>query len=439
VTARRPAPIIQQLRRSVLRPDGAGLSDGQLLESFVSRRDEAAFEALVRRHGPMVLGVCHRLLGNPHDAEDAFQATFLVLVRKAGSLWVRDSLGPWLYRVAYRTAVRARFVSGRRKATEREAAAMASDRYGDEERSVLEPALYEELDRLPDRYRIPIVLCDLEGRTYEAAARHVGCPVGTLKSRLARGRQRLRERLARRGLIPAGVLGTVLLADAAQASVPTSLAELTAQVASSVATGSSLTSEVVSLPAATLAREILRCMIMTRLRWVGMTLAAVTLATGAGVLTFRASGSQDPVLPTRQPSQPGGGVASAAGPVRSIADLLSAQSRVSQRAYEQAVATYRDGKVDLEKVHLWSERLMQAQIAKAEGSYVTDPKSRAIHVAAAKAHRDRMRQLEELVEARVEQEKEHPLSASTAEYYRIEAEGLVMEYDRGADSNNRVK
>jgi RNA polymerase sigma factor (sigma-70 family) len=420
----------------------AGLTDGQLLERFAAQRGETselAVATLVERHGPMVLRVCRAILRHEHEAEDAFQATFLVLVRKADSLWVRDSLGPWLYRVAYRIAVRAKIDSGRRKAAEREVAEMASDRYSGGERSGLGPALYEEIDRLPDRYRIPVVLCDLEGRGYEAAARHLGCPVGTLKSRLARGRQRLRERLARRGLISAGVLGTVLFSDAAQVTVPTALAELTAQVASRFATGASLTSEVVSLSAVTLAKEILRGMIMTRLMRVGMTLAAVTLATGAGVLTFGASGSHDPLLPTSQPSQPEGGVGSAAGPVRSIADLLSAQSRVGQRAYEQAIATYRDGKVDLERVHLWSQRLMQAQIATAVGSYVTDPKSRATHVAAAEAHRDRMRQLEGLVRARVEQGKELPLGASTAEYYRIEAEGMVMEYDGGAVPSNKVK
>ena len=255
---------------------------------------------MVGRHGPKVPRVCRAILRHEHEAEDAFQATFLVLVRKADSIWVRDSLGPWLHRVAYRIAVRAKIVSGRRKAAEREEAEMASDRYSGEERSGLGPALYEEIDRLPDRYRILIVLCDLEGRTYEAAARHAGCPVGTLKSRLARGRQRLRERLARRGLISAGVPGTVLYSYAAPATVPTALAEFTAQVASRFATGASLTSEVVSLSAAMLAKGLLRGVIMTRLKWFGTTLAAVTLATGAGLLTFGASGSQDPALPTRQ-------------------------------------------------------------------------------------------------------------------------------------------
>ena len=327
----------------------AGLTDGQLLERFAAQRGETselAFATLVERHGPMVLRVCRAILRHEHEAEDAFQATFLVLVRKADSLWVRDSLGPWLYRVAYRIAVRAKIVSGRRKAAEREVAEMASDRYGGEERSGLGPALYEEIDRLPDRYRIPIVLCDLEGRTYEAAARHVGCPVGTLKSRLARGRQRLRERLARRGLISAGALGTVLFSDAAQATVPTALAELTAQAAIRFATGPPLTAEAVPLSATMLARGILREMIMTQTDLGRDDPGGVHPGDRGGSTHIpRRQRSQDQVLPTRQPSQPEGGVGSAAGPVRSIADLLSAQSRVGQRAYEQALASYRDGKL----------------------------------------------------------------------------------------------
>ena len=220
--------------------------------------------------------------------------------------------------------------------------------------------------------------------------------------------------------------------------MPTAPTELTAQVASGFVTGTPLTSGVVPLSATMLAKAVLRDMIMTQLKWIGMTLAAVTLAAGAGVLTFAASRSQDPALQTSQPSQPEGGEGSAAGPVRSHADLLSAQARVSQKAYEQALAT-RNGKFDVDKVHLWSQRLMQAQIATAEGSYVADPKARAVCVAAAKAHRDRMSRLEEQVRAFVKNGTDLPLSISTAEYYRIEADGLVMEYDRGSESSSKVK
>ena len=177
---------------------------------------------------------------------------------------------------------------------------------------------------------------------------------------------------------------------------------------------------------------------MTRLSCVGMTLAAFALATGAGVLTFRATASQNKVLPTRQRSQPDGRVASAAAPARSRAELLSAQLRVCQKAYEQSLIV-RNGKDDVEKIHLWSQRVMQAQIATAVGSYVADPKARAVYVAAAKAHLDRMTRLEEQIRQFVEQGMDVPLNASTTEYYRIEAEGLVMEYDRGADSSDKVK
>ncbi|MGP0063090.1 MAG: sigma-70 family RNA polymerase sigma factor [Isosphaeraceae bacterium] len=186
-----------------------GLTDRQLLERFALRDGEAAelaFAALVDRHGGIVLSTCRSILRDDHAARDAFQATFLVLVRKAGSLWVRDSLAPWLHRVAYRAASHARRDAERRERAEREAAERAPKRafdVGDD----LSAVLHEEVDRLPDRYRMPVVLCDLEGRTYEEAARRLGCPVGTVKSRLARARERLRDRLTRRGVpCPAGLL-----------------------------------------------------------------------------------------------------------------------------------------------------------------------------------------------------------------------------------------
>ena len=142
---------------------------------------------------------------------DAFQATFLVLARKGGSLWVRDSLGPWLHRVACRAATRARAGAARRRALELRLAERQGGRTHDGDRDDLAAVLHEELDRLPDRYRVPIVLCDLEGRTCEEAARHLGCPIGTIGSRLVRGRERLRDRLRRRGLAPdAGVPGDLV-------------------------------------------------------------------------------------------------------------------------------------------------------------------------------------------------------------------------------------
>jgi len=220
------------------------LTDGQLLERFATQGPEAAelaFAALVERHGPMVLRVCRSAFRDRHQADDAFQATFLVLVQKARSLWVKDSLGPWLHRVAHRIATRARHSEARRREHERRAAAMspmlASEPDGQDERVAL---LHEEIDRLPERYRAPIVICDLQGLTHEKAARHLGWPVGTVKSRLARAREILRGRLSRRGLGlhaglwiagkgPAGALRAI------EVVLPASLAESTVGAATALA------------------------------------------------------------------------------------------------------------------------------------------------------------------------------------------------------------
>src|SRR6516162_5869205 len=163
--------VIRHLRRAVLLRDGAGLTDGQLLEDYLRCRDEAALAALVRRHGPMVWGVCRRVVRNDHDAEDAFQATFLVLVRKAASLASPELLANWLYGVAHQTALKARATTTKRMARERQLtempapAVMEQDLWND-----LQPLLDQELGSLPDKYRVAIVLCDLEGKTRREAA-----------------------------------------------------------------------------------------------------------------------------------------------------------------------------------------------------------------------------------------------------------------------------
>ena len=185
----------------------AGLGDGALLERFVVARDEAAFEALVTRLGPMVLGVCRRALDDPSDVEDAFQATFLILVRKARAIRDRDHLGPWLYGVAQKVAARARTQAKHRRArertgTHREAEAMTPPGSEAEGRE-LRAALDEELGRLPEKYRAPILLCYLEGLTHEEAAARLHWPVGTVRSRMAWARGRLRTRLGRRGVASA--------------------------------------------------------------------------------------------------------------------------------------------------------------------------------------------------------------------------------------------
>src|SRR5262249_8241697 len=158
-------PLLRHLRQAAFRADAGDLSDSQLLERFLALREEVAFEALVHRHGPMVLGVCRRVLHNSHDAEDAFQATFLVLVRKAGSIVPREMVGNWLYGVAYRTALKARSLAARRRAMERQVRDMPRPETLDSgARDDLQARLDRELNRLPDKYRAPVILCELEGK-----------------------------------------------------------------------------------------------------------------------------------------------------------------------------------------------------------------------------------------------------------------------------------
>src|SRR5262245_21496171 len=187
--------MIQHVRRAVLLSDGAGLTDGQLLESFIGRREEAALAALVRRHSPMVWGVCRRLLFNHADAEDAFQATFLVLVRRAASVMPRDMVANWLYGVAYRTALKVRGSVARRAGRERQVKAMPVVEAVAVKQELWNDLLDQELNSLPDKHRAVIVLCDLEAKTRREAARQLGVAEGTVASRLVRARALLAKRL----------------------------------------------------------------------------------------------------------------------------------------------------------------------------------------------------------------------------------------------------
>jgi RNA polymerase sigma factor (sigma-70 family) len=212
---------------------GGEPTDAQLLERFATGHEEAAFTTLVKRHGPMVLGVCRRVLPSAHDAEDAFQATFLILVRKAATISQGAALGAWLHQVALRTALRARAHQLSRRQHERRADPMhqpdfvAAMVWRD-----LQPVLDEEVGRLPERYRVPFVLCYLEGKTYAQAADQLRCLVGSVSRRLARARELLRLRLTRRGLtLPAGVLAAALGANATSAALPATLAAATVKAA----------------------------------------------------------------------------------------------------------------------------------------------------------------------------------------------------------------
>jgi RNA polymerase sigma factor (sigma-70 family) len=277
--------VLRQLRTTVLR-DGDAPGDGQLLETFIARRDEAAFAALVRRHGPMVLGVCRRVLGHVQDAEDAFQATFLVLVRKATTVVPRDLLGHWLYGVAYRTALKARALVARRQGRERQVQQMPEPETLPEDAwTDLQPLLDRELSRLAEKYRVPLVLCELEGKSKKEVARALGLPEGTVSSRLARARQALRRRLTQRGLaLSAGALSAALSEAGAAAGVPLPLLLATVKAAVPI-TGAGAAAAAVPAPVAALTEGVLKAMLLTKLK-IGATflLALGALALGVGVM-----------------------------------------------------------------------------------------------------------------------------------------------------------
>jgi RNA polymerase sigma factor (sigma-70 family) len=278
--------VLGHLRQALLPPDGGGLTDGQLLARFVAGREEAAFAALVRRHGPMVLGVCRRILGHAHDAEDAFQATFLVLARKAGSVVKREALASFLYGVAYRTALRAKQRAVRRRATERQVEDMPHPEVAPPEAQDWRPVLDRELERLPEKYRVAVILCDLEGKTRREAARQRGLSEGTLSSHLTRARRLLARRLARQGVTLSGGALAAALAEGASAAVPAELASATVKAAVLVAAG-------VATPAAALMNEVLKAMLMTKLKLATTGLVAVVLL-GAGGVAYRAAGQAAP-------------------------------------------------------------------------------------------------------------------------------------------------
>jgi RNA polymerase sigma factor (sigma-70 family) len=256
--------FLHTVRALVAPPSTAVLTDRELLARFVTGGDEAAFTALVKRHGPMVLGLCRRILRCHSDMEDAFQATFLILVQKANSIGRPDLLGNWLYGVAYRTALKARASAKVRQVRERAAADMksGSNCSDDVPTHDLKFVLDDEINRLPDKYRAPFVLCCLEGRTNEDAARALGCPHGTVLSRLARARQRLRTRLTRRGLAPAGLAAVLLEKNLAPAALPLSFVAASAETVLRLAADSVVS----SAPIVVLAKGVVKTMLMTKVK-----------------------------------------------------------------------------------------------------------------------------------------------------------------------------
>jgi RNA polymerase sigma factor (sigma-70 family) len=279
--------VVEYIRKTAGRGPAAEMTDGQLLERFVADRDENAFGALIQRHGPLVLTVCRRVLNNTHDVEDAFQATFLVLVRKAGSIAKRESVSSWLHGVARRTAVRAKMEAARRDVLKRQVQKTAApDCMQEAILQDLRLILDEEVQRLPERYRLPFVLCYMQGKTNQEAAVLLGCPKGTILSRLSRARERLRGRLVRRGLgLSAGLIATMLSQSAASAALPTSLAGSTIKAAITFA-GGTAAAGMISAKAAALAKGVLKTMIMTQLKMAASVVLTAALL-GGGLLSYQ--------------------------------------------------------------------------------------------------------------------------------------------------------
>jgi RNA polymerase sigma factor (sigma-70 family) len=296
VANRRLSSVLDFLRQL----DGAGASDAELLESYVQRGDESAFEVIMRRHGAMVLGVCRRILDNEADAEDAFQATFLVLVSKAGSIRPRSLVGNWLFGVARSTALKAREMNNRRHAKEQEAGRLPRPETPSEHRDQLQTLLDEELSNLPAKYRVPVILCELESKSIKEAACQLGWPQGTVASRLSRARVLLGKRLARRGAaLVGGSLAAAFSHYGAVAAVPRSLLTTTMRAASLFAAGRAASAHVISTKVAALAQGVMKGMLIRKLLLAAALLPLLAIAVPVtGRFLLSAAGGDVPERPT---------------------------------------------------------------------------------------------------------------------------------------------
>jgi RNA polymerase sigma factor (sigma-70 family) len=326
--------VIRGATRAVAARGAGGLADAELLRRWVAQRDEAAFEALLWRHAAAVLGVCRRVLGDAHEAEDAAQAAFLALARQARSIGRRQAVASWLYTVAYRAALRARA----RRPCYRPAPILGLDAVAvrpaeDPAWRDLRPVLDEEVSRLPEKYRAAFVACHVEGRTNEEAARELGCPVGTVVSRLARARRLLRERLTRRGVtLGAGGLAAALAGEAAQAAVPAAVVGGVVRAAVLAAAGERLAGAVSSEVVA-LAEGVVRAMLLTKVKLVAAVVVGLALLGGGGVLSYRAAAGA--VTPGGREARPQGDKLPTQ-PAQKEKEVRDLQDRV--KALEQALA-----------------------------------------------------------------------------------------------------
>ncbi|WP_435008603.1 RNA polymerase sigma factor [Tundrisphaera lichenicola] len=405
-----------------------GLTDGELLTRFADRGDPAAFEALVSRHGPMVLGACRRMLADPHDVDDAFQATFLILVRKARSIGRRELVGPWLYGVAVRTARRARSASARREARERLAVvpeAQRSDGENTSRRAELRGVIDEEIARLPDHHRGPVVLCDVEGLSREEAAERLGWTLNMVRGRLERARQRLRDQLARRGLAPSEAWMTML----APPALSPGLMASTARAALSISVGR-IGTGLASASAVALSRGVLRMMMLSKLK-VGLALVLSTgFVAGSGMIAAQGPGIEqdEPRLrktvegATNPPPEKNAADIDAAW-VEALGEnrILAARARLrTQTDY------YEQGRITIDRVLDASETLMDAELDNSENR----EKRRAV----IEAHLARVKEFEKRERAEFEAGR-----ATSADVQEIQTHRLGIEFRLAEESLNGTR
>jgi RNA polymerase sigma factor (sigma-70 family) len=282
-------------------------SDQELLQRVVAQRDDTAFAALLERHGALVLGVCRRVLGEEHDAEDAFQATFLVLARKASAICKQQSLAAWLHRVALNLCRTAQAASARRRQHEKQAASISRTSDTEVPISDWQPLLHQEVDSLPEKYRLPVILCYFEGKSHGEAAVQLGWPLGTVKGRLTRARELLRTRLARRGLaLSGGALAAALAESTANGQVAAALIEQTLPAAVSFALADTIPAQTVSAHAAALARGALPAFGSTKLLAVVIVILGTALASAYSLVAGMAGNPQKdkPLVPDRAAEKP---------------------------------------------------------------------------------------------------------------------------------------
>jgi RNA polymerase sigma factor (sigma-70 family) len=278
--------VLRHLHAAAFIGGADGVGDAHLLDRYIADRDEVAFEGLLRRHGPMVLGVCRRVLRNDADAEDAFQATFLVLVRRAASVRPRGLVGNWLYGVAYRTSLKARAMNAKRRVKEQVAGRDSPSTAPPTGNGFdLQGVIDQEVHRLPDRYRTALVLCDLEGKTRADAAKLIGCPDGTVATRLVKARSLLARALTRRGVtLSGGGVALLLGHSTATAEVSPALMTSTMKAATSFAAGPAAAAGVVPVAVVALTEGVLKTMSRNQIRTIGLLLLTACLLTGGTVL-----------------------------------------------------------------------------------------------------------------------------------------------------------